>query len=224
MPLAGMRPKPVEAPVEAAPAFRAHPLPSSRKEQSFGAKVADPFSKKPMFKTSFGQMYSSGNIPCVVNHGSIKNKLQWKQPPQAQDYDPLLILVAEGLCETDFPFNFIARNAFKELLDAELVGDKAELVLPRLIAPLRLSLMSSDLSVVEAGMDALMQLSHGLRLCSKGDRLNEHLPVLLVQLTKRPQLREKATRVLELLEQNGGKAAYDAIKSKVPTYCGVGSF
>ena len=68
------------------------------------------------------------------------------------------------------------------------------------------------------------QLSLGLRQCSKGDRLNEHLPVLLVQLTKRPQLREKATRVLELLEQNGGKAAYDAIKSKVPTYCGVGSF
>jgi hypothetical protein len=90
--------------------------------------------------------------------------------------------------------------------------------------PCAFSLMSSDLSVVEAGMDALMQLSHGLRLCSKGDRLNEHLPVLLVQLTKRPQLREKATRVLELLEQNGSKAAYDAIKSKVPTYCGVGSF
>ena len=224
MPLASTRPKPAEAPVEAAPAHRAHPLPSSRKEQSFGAKVADPFSKKAMFKTSFGQMYSSGNIPCVVNHGSIKNKLQWKQPPQAQDYDPLLILVAEGLCETDFPFNFIARNAFKELLEAELGGDKAELVLPRLIAPLRLSLMSSDMSVVEAGMDALMQLSLGLRLCSKGDRLNEYLPVLLVQLTKRPQLREKATRVLELLEQNGGKAAYDAIKSKVPTYCSVGSF
>jgi hypothetical protein len=129
----------VEAPVEAAPAFRAHTLPNSRKEQTFGARVEGPFSKKTMLATSFGQKYSSGNIPCVVNHGSIENKLQWKQPPpQAQDYDPLLILVAEGLDETDFPFNFIARNAFKELLEAELGGDKAELVLPRLIAPLRL--------------------------------------------------------------------------------------
>ena len=100
----------------------------------------------------------------------------------------------------------------------------AELVLPRLIAPLRLSLMSSDLSVVEAGMDALMQLSCSLVQCSKGDSLNDHLPVLLVQLTKRPQLREKATRVLEMLEQSGGHAAYAAIKSKVPTYCSVTSF
>jgi hypothetical protein len=115
MPLAGMRPKPVwKLPLKL-------PLPSVR-----------------ILITSFGQKYSSGNIPCVVNHGSIENKLQWKQPPQAQDYDPLLILVAEGLDETDFPFNFIARNAFKELLEAELGGDKAELVLPRLIAPLRL--------------------------------------------------------------------------------------
>jgi hypothetical protein len=199
-------------------------MPSSRKTQSFGAKVADPFSKKQMFKTSFGQVYCSGHIPCVVNHGSIKNKLQWKTPPQALDYDPLLILVAEGLCETDFPFNFIARNAFKEMLEAEVGGEKAELVLPRLIAPLRLSLMSSDLSVVEAGMDALMQLSCSLVQCSKGDSLNDHLPVLLVQLTKRPQLREKATRVLEMLEQSGGHAAYAAIKSKVPTYCSVTSF
>jgi hypothetical protein len=226
MPLAGARPKPAEAAVAVAAVPRAHPMPSTLKAQSFGAKVADPFSKKPMFKTSFGQVYCSGHIPCVVNHGSIKNKLHWKVAPQALDYDPLLILVAEGLCETDFPFNFIARNAFKEMLDkeTELGGEKAELVLPRLIAPLRLSLMSSDLSVVEAGMDALMQLSCSLQQCSKGESLNDHLPVLLVQLTKRPQLREKATRVLEALEQNGGPAAYAAIKSKVPTYCSVTSF
>jgi len=153
MPLAGARPKPAEAAVAVAAVPRAHPMPSTLKAQSFGAKVADPFSKKPMFKTSFGQVYCSGHIPCVVNHGSIKNKLHWKVAPQALDYDPLLILVAEGLCETDFPFNFIARNAFKEMLDkeTELGGEKAELVLPRLIAPLRLSLMSSDLSVVEHG-------------------------------------------------------------------------
>ena len=45
-------------------------------------KTADPFatsSKK--HKTAFGYVYTSGGVPCKINHGSISNHLDWDKPP-----------------------------------------------------------------------------------------------------------------------------------------------
>ena len=40
-------------------------------------KTADPFSDSKKHKTNFGYAYSAGTVPCRIEHGSIKNKLQW---------------------------------------------------------------------------------------------------------------------------------------------------
>jgi hypothetical protein len=45
--------------------------------------------------------------------------LQWDTPPDLiETYDPILINCFEGLQETDHPYQFVAFNALKELLDA----------------------------------------------------------------------------------------------------------
>jgi hypothetical protein len=39
------------------------------------AKTADPFTSAKKHKTNFGYVYSSGGIPCRINHGSVKNQI-----------------------------------------------------------------------------------------------------------------------------------------------------
>lgn len=203
-----------DAPTEAEQTkFKPHPLPSSKLTS---IKTVDPFSTKKKFKTKFGAVYEAGEVPCNVNHGSVKNKLHWKIPPENLQYNPLLIQCAEGLKETDFPFTFLSRTAFKEMLEAQGGPEKAEPLVGPILVHFRAALSDRDQGVVEAVMDALMQLSAAV-----GASLNEYISPILVQLTKRPALKVKATMVLEVLEENGGEMAYRIIKSKVPTYCSV---
>jgi hypothetical protein len=81
-------------------------------------------------------MYVFTGIPCRINHGSIKNKLQWDvQPallayvricacvyvcgiglmqcfPSIGSYNPLLTTAAEGFLETEHPFVFVSKQFF----------------------------------------------------------------------------------------------------------------
>jgi hypothetical protein len=95
-----------------------HGKPSDRLTQ---VKVANPFaSTKTKQKTNFGYAYTAGSIPCRINHGCNKNELQWDHPPDRLDnYDPILVNCFEGLCETDHPYQFVAFQALKELLQAK---------------------------------------------------------------------------------------------------------
>ncbi len=80
-------------------------------------KTADPFaSANKKFKTAFALDYSLGRIPCRINHGSVKHKLQWDQNPAELDYSLLLPSMADGLSETEHPYVFVARTGFKEML------------------------------------------------------------------------------------------------------------
>lgn len=38
-------------------------------------KTGDPFKTTKKHKTNFGYVYTSGGIPCRINHGSIQNKI-----------------------------------------------------------------------------------------------------------------------------------------------------
>jgi len=69
--------------------------------------------------TSFARAYTIGHIPCRINHGSVKHRLQWDCDVNTVAYDPLLVLITDGLCETQHPFVFIAPAAFHDLM---LVG------------------------------------------------------------------------------------------------------
>ena len=45
-------------------------------------KTADPFAATTKkHKTTFGHVYSSGGIPCKIQHGGITNHLSWNNPP-----------------------------------------------------------------------------------------------------------------------------------------------
>jgi hypothetical protein len=83
-------------------------------------KTANPFADtKQKQKTAFAYAYTTGAIPCRINHGSISNKLQWDIPvDQIESYDPLLVHCFEGLLETEHPYNFLAFEALKLLLDS----------------------------------------------------------------------------------------------------------
>ena len=74
-------------------------------------------------------------------HGSVKHKLQWDVNLEDVPFDPVLITLAEGLRETEHPYTFVAREAFRELLQLDDAGEKAGPVLSRLVAPLRACLV-----------------------------------------------------------------------------------
>lgn len=186
-----------------------------RPSDKLNPKTIDPF-KNTKNKTPFESVYSSGGIPCRLVHGSVKHKLQWNQSPQEVPFDPILVLLAEGLRETVHPYNFVARIGFKELLETSEAGDRAIPLIPRLIPPLRAALCHSDAAVFSAGLEAVGQLSNVV-----GPELNPHLKVLLPPVAKQcmgKKHREDIIDVLQLLEQNGGRDSLPIIKSKVPTY------
>ena len=109
-------------------------------------KAADPFSSAKKHKTNFGYVYSSGGVPCRINHGSVAHKIQWDTHPTCKpvtfhisfqflevDYDPLLINCFEGLLETDHPYGFVAYQSLIELLEAEGAAEKTIPVTSKLI-------------------------------------------------------------------------------------------
>ena len=207
---------------EAAPVHRAASagwaeLPSARLKS---VKCADPFATKAeQFKTKFGSVFNSGGIPCRLYHGAANVSLKWSKDPSMLDFDPLLVTCAEGLCETEHPYAFASRACFRELLASEDGGVKAVPLVARIVPSLRAALVSPNKKVFAGGLEAVIQLSEGVR-----DALNPHIHVLVVQMNKRNSDRELAPTILkamQTLEENGGPEALEKIKAKVPTYCSV---
>ena len=89
-----------------------------------------------MNRNSFAYVYNAGGIPCRIDHGSINNRLKWNNDVILEGYnshnialyiikldlpfDPLLITCFEGLIEEQHPYNFIAKEAIKELLESHV--------------------------------------------------------------------------------------------------------
>ena len=179
-------------------------------------KNSDPFARAGKQKTSFAVVYSSGGIPCRLDHGAVKCRLRWDRAPAELAYDPLLVTVAEGLSETKHPYVFIARAAFAELLAAPGGAGKAAPLAPRLVRPLRKAMLCRADGVFAAALDAVQQLSAAV-----GPALNGSLKELLIQIAKKAFVakhRDKVWDTLMCLEENGGRDALAMIKLKVPTY------
>lgn len=192
-------------------------MPSARLKN---VKCADPFaSKAEQFKTKFGSVFNSGGIPCRLHHGAANVSLKWSKDPSLLDFDPLLVICAEGLCETEHPYAFASRACFGELLSSENGGIKAAPLVARIAPSLRAALVSPNKKVFAGGLDAIIQLSEAV-----GDALNPHIDKLVVQMNKRSSDRELAPTILkamQTLEENGGPETLPVIKAKVPTYCSV---
>ncbi|EEY62545.1 uncharacterized protein PITG_21667 [Phytophthora infestans T30-4] len=195
----------------------AHPLPSSTLHKHKQASVFTSGRKK--YKTNFSNAYDSGSIPCRINHGSIRNSLQWTKDPNTLSYDPLLITCAEGFLETEHPFVFLARATFRELLKLEDAREKTLPILAQVIVPLRGALMAKDDDTFLMGLEATRLLSDLVE-----GEMNSFLSKLTQQIHRKlltKKLRVEVEDTLAVLESNGGREALAIIRSKIPTYVSI---
>ncbi|CAF1646767.1 unnamed protein product [Adineta ricciae] len=181
-------------------------------------KTIDPFSNSTR-KSIFQNAFTSGRIPCRLVHGSVRNRLAWNTSIDDLNYDPLLVLLAEGLRETDHPLPFISRQGFTELMASPNAPPKVIPILPNLINPIKLALSSDNDEIFEGALNALTQLSIVVK-----DELDKYLKTYLSILAKRMsnrKFRDMVTNSLNTFEENGGKDVLVIIKSKIPTYCSI---
>ncbi|KDO25116.1 hypothetical protein SPRG_09263 [Saprolegnia parasitica CBS 223.65] len=203
--------------VEAAKSKKSgHPMPSQALNKH---KQADPWSTKKKHKTNFGAAYAAGNIPCRINHGGIKNALQWNQSPEDLEYNPLLVTCCEGFQETDHPYVFLARQGFNDLMHANGADDKVRPLLGLLIPPIRAALMAPDDDVLVVTLKAIQAIADAV-----GSDMNVHLPKLIQQIHRKYSakgLRATIDDTLAALERNGGPEALRIIRTKIPTYASL---
>ncbi|KAG8453549.1 hypothetical protein GDO86_000252 [Hymenochirus boettgeri] len=191
----------------------------SRPSDKLNPKTIDPFAEPRRSPSAFAAVYSRGEIPCRLVHGSVKHTLQWDRHPQTIPFDPLLITLAEGLKETRHPYTFVSQEGFKQLLLVPGAEEKVLSILPKLVTALKTALVHPDGGVFERGLNALVQLSS-----VAGPSLNIHLKQLLTSLSKRlmeKTYKDQVSVALQKIEQHGGKESLGIIKSKIPTYCSV---
>ena len=133
---------------------------TSRPSSKLCPKTIDPFStSNSMNNSPFLRAFSSGRIPCRLVHGSVRNRLAWTTSIDDLDYDPVLVLLAEGLRETSHPLPFISRQGFTELLANINARPKVIPLVPKLINPIKIALSSTEDEVFEGALNALIQLS-----------------------------------------------------------------
>ena len=83
----------------------------------------------------FRKLYDRGDFPISVNHDAKGNKINWKVDIEKLDYHHYLPLFFSGLCETEEPYAFLARQGIHDLLDKG--GNKILPVVPQLIIPIK---------------------------------------------------------------------------------------
>ncbi|XP_028391157.1 PACRG-like protein [Dendronephthya gigantea] len=190
-----------------------------RPSDRLNPKTIDPFKSDSGKQSTFAAIYNNGGVPCRLQHGSVKHKIQWDAPIEELSFDPLLVTMAEGLQETKHPYNFLARQGFRELLDLSDAGVKTLPLLPKLVQPLRVALSSQNAEVFFNTLDALVQLSSVV-----GKELNPHLKSLMAMISRKimeKNNKEKITHALQEMENHCGHACTAVIKAKVPTYQSV---
>ncbi len=104
------------------------------------------FSERPSKPTAFRKFYLRGDFPIALEHDTKGNKIAWKVEIEKLDYHHYLPLFFDGLCETEHPFEFFARQGIHDML--EHGGNKILPVIPQLIIPIKskLTLLAMDLT------------------------------------------------------------------------------
>ena len=149
--------------------------PLARPSTKLCPKTIDPFSTTNSTSNSpFFNAFTSGRIPCRLVHGSVRNRLAWNTSVDDLNYDPILILLAEGLRETAHHLPFISRQGFTELMSNTNARPKVLPLLPQIINPIKVAMNSNNDEVFEAALNALTQLSTVV-----GSELNKHLNTYL---------------------------------------------
>merc|ERR1719193_1513171 len=73
--------------------------------------------RTPSEATQFRKYYERGDLPIALEHDTKGNKIAWKVEIEKLDYHHYLPLFFDGLCETDHPYEFFARQGVHDMLE-----------------------------------------------------------------------------------------------------------
>ncbi|KAI9099373.1 parkin co-regulated protein-domain-containing protein [Phlyctochytrium arcticum] len=191
-------------------------LNSSRKPSfRLNPPVVSPMGNKKHL-TSFSALYAKGEIPCKLDHGSVKHKIGWTRPPATLDYHPLLTALCDGLRETQHPYVFLVREGLKEALEAPGAEEKVRGVLSGCVPPLRAALSIKTRVAFITALDTLTRIATLV-----GPDIVPFLPTLIPPVASRVlagDLRELVYDALRACEVAGGEPALKVITKLCPTY------
>ncbi|KNC98107.1 uncharacterized protein SPPG_06516 [Spizellomyces punctatus DAOM BR117] len=191
------------SPVKQKPSYRLNPA------------VVKPLGNKKHV-TSFSALYAKGEIPCRLNHGSVKHKITWSRSPENLDYNPVFITFCDGLRETQHPYVFLVRTGLREMLEAPGAAEKVCPIVSAIVAPLRAALGVREKDTFLAALDTLTRIAN-----VAGPVLVPYLPSLVPPVAARvlsADMREAVYDTLRACEVAGGEQALKTIKNLCPTY------
>ncbi|KAI8897589.1 parkin co-regulated protein-domain-containing protein [Globomyces pollinis-pini] len=183
-------------------------------------------------KTSFRKLYDRGDFPISVNHDAKGNKINWKVDIEKLDYHHYLPLFFSGLCETEEPYAFLARQGIHDLLDKG--GSKILPVVPQLIIPIKKALNTRNIHVITTTLKVLQHLVESADMVGEAlvPYYRQILPIfnlfknknvnlgdgIYYSQQKRENIGDLIQETLEKFELTGGEDAFINIKYMVPTY------
>ncbi|XP_039574810.1 parkin coregulated gene protein isoform X4 [Passer montanus] len=148
------------------------------------------------------------------------------------DYHYFLPLFFDGLCETEFPYEFFARQGVHDLL--EHGGSKILPVVPQLIIPIKNALNLRNRQVLCTTLKVIQHLVVSAEMVGEAlvPYYRQILPVLSIfkhmdvnlgdgieySQQKRENIGVLIQETLQLFERYGGENAYINIKYMIPTY------
>ncbi|XP_054370301.1 parkin coregulated gene protein isoform X3 [Molothrus aeneus] len=213
-----------------------------------GPPPAGSVKQRPAKHTAFRKFYERGDFPIAVQHECVGNKIAWKVEIEDLDYHYFLPLFFDGLCETEFPYEFFARQGVHDLL--EHGGSKILPVVPQLIIPIKNALNLRNRQVLCTTLKVIQHLVVSAEMVGEAlvpyyrqilpvlnifkhmnDDMSQGLLCLILMdcsvnlgdgieysQQKRENIGVLIQETLELFERYGGENAYINIKYMIPTY------
>lgn len=197
-----------------------------------GPPTAGAFKPRTMPPTSFRKFYERGDFPIALEHDTKGNKIAWKVEIEKLDYHHYLPLFFDGLCETQHPYEFFARQGVHDML--EHGGSKILPVIPQLIIPIKNALSMRNHRVLCTTLKVLQHLVVSADLVGEAlvPYYRQILPVMNIfknknlnsgdgidySQQKRENVGDLIQETLEVFERHGGDDAFINIKYMIPTY------
>ncbi|KAJ3319625.1 hypothetical protein HDV06_006187 [Boothiomyces sp. JEL0866] len=187
-------------------------LKENESKTKLGFPIVAPLGNKKHF-TSFSAIYSKGQIPCRLQHGSIKHKLIWTQDLTSLDYNPLFITFCDGLRESQHPYRFIVEIGLIDLIESPGAYEKILALIPNAVPALRNGLSQKEKKLFLTSVKVLRGLIYLLK-----EAMYPYLSSLLPPIASRIlvqdlEIREAVNRV------NVGSGGIDRCTIKLWAKC-----
>uniref|UniRef100_A0A8C5TUP0 Parkin coregulated n=1 Tax=Malurus cyaneus samueli TaxID=2593467 RepID=A0A8C5TUP0_9PASS len=187
-----------------------------------GTAFPTTFLKFQEFKYAHSFLFSNKCCIYILYNVEIENL----------DYHYFLPLFFDGLCETEFPYEFFARQGVHDLL--EHGGNKILPVVPQLIIPIKNALNLRNRQIMCTTLKVIQHLVVSAEMVGEAlvPYYRQILPVLSIykdkdvnlgdgieySQQKRENIAVLIQETLELFERYGGENAYINIKYMIPSY------